>query len=105
MSSVLAAGRPATDDPTEIPAVSLFGVTRVFGVAPAVVRVDLSVERGEVLLVRGPNGAGKTTLLRILATAISPTYGSGSVLGFDLVRDRQEIRRRTELLGHRTPLY
>jgi len=80
-------------------------VTRVFGVAPALVRVDLRVERGETLLIRGPNGAGKSTLLRLMATAISPTYGGGSVLGFDIVRERGEIRRRTELLGHRTRLY
>jgi len=87
------------------PAIQLSGVTRVFGVAPALVRVDLRVERGDVLLVRGPNGAGKSTLLRVMATALSPTYGSGSVLGFDLVREREEIRRRIELLGHRTRLY
>jgi ABC-type multidrug transport system ATPase subunit len=85
--------------------VSLSSVTRVFGVVPAVVRVDLTVERGEAVLLRGPNGAGKSTLLRILATAISPTYGSGAVLGFDLLRDRDEIRKRTELVGHRTRLY
>jgi heme ABC exporter ATP-binding subunit CcmA len=74
-------------------------------VTPAVVRVDLRVERGEVVLVRGPNGAGKSTLLRVVATALSPTYGGGSVLGFDLLRGRDEIRRRVELLGHRTRLY
>jgi heme exporter protein A len=87
------------------PAISFSGVTRVFGVAAALVRVDLTVEPGETLLVRGPNGAGKTTLLRLIATAISPTYGSGSVLGFDLATQRTEIRRRIELLGHRTRLY
>jgi ABC-type multidrug transport system ATPase subunit len=86
-------------------AVSLNGVTRVFGVLPALVRVDLRVERGETLLIRGPNGAGKSTLLRVVATALSPTYGSGSVLGFDLSSGREEIRRRVELLGHRTRLY
>lgn len=86
-------------------AVGLNAVTRVFGVLPALVRVDLRVERGETLLVRGPNGAGKSTLLRVIATALSPTYGSGSVLGFDLARGREEIRRRVELLGHRTRLY
>jgi len=83
----------------------LENVTRVFGVAPAVVRVDLRVDRGDVVLVRGPNGAGKSTLLRIVATSLSPTYGSGAVLGFDLLRDRTEIRHRIELLGHRTRLY
>jgi heme exporter protein A len=86
-------------------AVDLRGVTRVFGATPALVRADLAVAPGEVVLVRGPNGAGKTTLLRVVATAISPTYGSGTVLGADLISGREEIRRRTELVGHRTRLY
>jgi heme ABC exporter ATP-binding subunit CcmA len=93
------------DARSEGPAVALSNVTRVFGAAPAIVRVDLTVERGESVLLRGPNGAGKTTLLRVIATAISPTYGTGTVLGFDLAREREQIRRRTELLGHRTRLY
>jgi len=91
--------------PTASPAIQLTGVTRVFGVTPALVRADLRVERGETILVRGPNGAGKTTLLRVIATAISPTFGSGSVFGFDLFGGREEIRRLVELLGHRTRLY
>ncbi len=90
---------------TSAPAIALLGVTRVFGVIPAIVRVDLTVEPGEVVLVRGPNGAGKSTLLRVVATALSPTYGTGRVHGFDLLRGREDIRRRTELLGHRTRLY
>jgi ABC-type multidrug transport system ATPase subunit len=77
----------------------------VFGTTPALVRADLRIERGETILIRGPNGAGKTTLLRVIATAISPTFGSGSVFGFDLVSGREEIRRMVELLGHRTRLY
>lgn len=90
---------------TATAAVDLVGVTRLFGAAPAVVRVDLRVERGQAVVLRGPNGAGKTTLLRIAATSLSPTYGRGTVLGFDLVRDREQIRRRAELLSHRTRLY
>jgi heme ABC exporter ATP-binding subunit CcmA len=86
-------------------AVDLRGVTRLFGAAPALVRVDLSIERGEAVVLRGPNGAGKSTLLRIVATALSPTYGGGSVLGFDLATEREEIRQRSELLTHRTRLY
>jgi ABC-type multidrug transport system ATPase subunit len=86
-------------------AIHLIGVTRVFDATPGLVRVDLRVERGETILVRGPNGAGKSTLLRVVATAISPTYGSGTVLGLDLWKGREEIRSRVELLGHRTRLY
>ena len=87
------------------PAISLNGVTRTFGARPAIVGVRLVVERGEVVLLRGANGAGKSTLLRVVATALSPTYGGGAVLGFDLVGERDEIRRRTDLLTHRTRLY
>jgi heme ABC exporter ATP-binding subunit CcmA len=105
ISNALLGGRDDGENRAPSPAVLLSGVTRVFGLSPALVRVDLRIERGETLLIRGPNGAGKTTLLRLIATAISPTYGSGSVLGFDLAREREEIRRRTELLGHRTRLY
>jgi heme ABC exporter ATP-binding subunit CcmA len=100
--------RTATHGPstgTATAAVDLVGVTRLFGAVPAVVRVDLRVERGETVVLRGPNGAGKTTLLRIVATALSPTYGRGSVLGLDLVGRREEIRRRCDLLSHRTRLY
>lgn len=87
------------------PAIALGGVTRVFGTHPAIVGVRLVVPRGEVVLLRGPNGAGKSTLLRVIATALSPTWGGGTVLGFDLVRERQQVRRHTDLLGHRTRLY
>lgn len=86
-------------------AVSLEQVTRVFGPSPAVVRVDLRVKPGETILIRGANGAGKTTLLRIIATAISPTYGRGTVLGHDLETGRDAIRAATELMGHRARLY
>jgi ABC-type multidrug transport system ATPase subunit len=92
-------------DPLKDTAISLAGVTRVFGTQPAIVGVSLRVRRGEVVLLQGPNGAGKSTLLRVVATALSPTWGGGSVLGFDLVRERDQVRRRTDLLGHQTRLY
>lgn len=86
-------------------AVSLKAISRAFGTLPAVSRISLEVEAGETVLMRGPNGAGKSTLLRIIATAISPTAGTGQVLGFDLLAGREEIRRRVELVSHRTRLY
>jgi heme exporter protein A len=101
----LLTGRRAATARGASAAVELSGVTRVFGVVPGLVRADLLVERGETVLVRGPNGAGKSTLLRVIATVLSPTYGRGEVLGLDLLEELEEIRRRTELMGHRTRLY
>jgi heme ABC exporter ATP-binding subunit CcmA len=96
---------PREDVDVREAAVDLRGVTRMFGEVPAVVRVNLSIERGEAVVLRGPNGAGKSTLLRIIATSLSPMHGGGSVLGFDLSNEREQIRRRCELLTHRTRLY
>jgi ABC-2 type transport system ATP-binding protein len=60
----------------------------------AVDGVDLHVERGEIFGVLGPNGAGKTTTMKMLATLLEPTDGSAQVLGFDVVRNPREVRRR-----------
>jgi heme ABC exporter ATP-binding subunit CcmA len=86
-------------------AVELRGVTRVFDGVPAVSQVTLEVAAGETLWVCGGNGSGKSTLLRIIATALSPTFGTGSVLGLDLDRERDLIRGRVELLGHQSRFY
>jgi heme exporter protein A len=71
----------------------------------AVSQVSLEIAQGETVWLRGWNGSGKTTLLRLIATAISPTFGGGSVLGFDLRTQRSAIRARTDLLSHETRLY
>ena len=71
----------------------------------AVSQVSLEVAQGETVWLRGWNGSGKTTLLRLIATAISPTFGGGSVLGFDLRTERSAIRARADLLSHETRLY
>jgi ABC-type multidrug transport system ATPase subunit len=86
-------------------AVALRGVTRLFGALPGLVRATLEVERGQTVWLCGPNGSGKSTLLRVIATALSPTFGEGTVLGHDLVRERASIRARMDLLGHHFRLY
>lgn len=67
--------------------------------------IDLDLGPAEVLVLFGPNGSGKTTLLKVLATLLRPTRGGGSVIGADLVRDRDRIRRHVELLSHGSYLY
>ena len=86
-------------------AVHLTRVTRLFDGLAAITQVSLQVGTGESVWLRGSNGSGKSTLLRVIATAISPTYGGGTVLGHNLTRGRARIRATTELVGHNTRLY
>jgi ABC-2 type transport system ATP-binding protein len=68
--------------------------------------LNLSVPSGEVHGLLGPNGAGKSTLCKILATVLVPTAGSARVLGYDVERDKQQVRRRLALvLGGERGLY
>jgi len=90
---------------TQRAVVRLSRVTRLFDGLAAVSQVSLEVAKGETVWLRGWNGSGKTTLLRLIATAISPTFGDGSVLGFDLRSERSAIRARADLLSHETRLY
>ena len=60
----------------------------------AVDGVDLSIETNTVYALLGPNGAGKTTTVSILTTLIEPTGGSAKVVGYDVVRQAGEVRRR-----------
>ena len=64
-----------------------------YGKVEALKGISFSAREGEVFGLLGPNGAGKTTLLRILATLLSPTSGSASVAGFDVVRQAEAVRR------------
>jgi len=61
--------------------------------------VDLQVPAGTVFALLGPNGTGKTTTVRILATLSKADGGQARVAGFDVVRDRHEVRRRISLTG------
>src|SRR5213594_4628489 len=80
------------DDREPRPAVSAHSLSRQFHVEWAVRDVTFVLPPHSVLLVVGPNASGKTTLLRLLATALRPTDGGGSVFGRDLVRDANAVR-------------
>jgi len=85
--------------------VELEGVVAVLGGFPALAGADLTVTRGEVLLLQGPNGAGKTSLLRVCAGLLPIERGNGRVLGMDITSERERVRSRVGLLGHTNGLY
>lgn len=60
----------------------------------AVQNISFDVEQGELFGLLGPNGAGKTTTIKMLITLLLPSFGSASVLGFDVVKDAREVRKR-----------
>jgi ABC-2 type transport system ATP-binding protein len=79
------------------------GLARTFhtrrGDVEAVSGVDLDVEPGELVGFLGPNGAGKTTTLRMLTTLLTPTAGTATVAGHDLLTDPLGVRREIGYVG------
>ena len=80
-------------------AIEASGLVKSYGSTRAVDGVDLAVRTGTVYGFLGPNGAGKTTTIRMLATLLEPDEGTASVLGHDVVREADAVRRRVSLTG------
>jgi daunorubicin resistance ABC transporter ATP-binding subunit len=80
-------------------AISVEGLSKRFGDVHALDGIDFSVSTGTVFGLLGPNGAGKTTAVRVLATVLLPDEGRAEVLGFDVVRQAEAVRRRIGLAG------
>jgi ABC-2 type transport system ATP-binding protein len=80
-------------------AIVVEGLRKSFGDVVALDGVDFEVPRGTVFGLLGPNGAGKTTAVRVLATVLRPDAGHAEVLGHDVVREPEAVRRRIGLAG------
>jgi heme ABC exporter ATP-binding subunit CcmA len=87
------------------PVIHLRSTVSLLGRFPALAGVDLTVDPGEIVLLRGANGAGKSTLLKVCSGLLPVAAGEARVLGIDLTDDRFSIRSRVGLLGHATFLY
>ncbi len=79
-------------------AISVRGLAKSFGEVEAVRGVDFEVSVGEVFGFLGPNGAGKSTTINMLCTLATPSSGSATVAGHDVVRERDDVRRNIGLV-------
>jgi ABC-2 type transport system ATP-binding protein len=86
-------------------AVEVVDLTKKFGDFTAVDGVTFHIRRREIFGFLGPNGAGKTTTIRVLLGLLRPTSGHAAVLGFDVVRQAEEIRRHIGYMSQRFSLY
>ena len=64
----------------------------------ALKEVNLDIEAGEILALLGPNGAGKTTLISVICGLVSPTSGSVTVSGYDIIENYRETRKEIGLI-------
>jgi heme exporter protein A len=80
-------------------------LARRYGRRWALADVSFEVRAGSVVMVAGRNGSGKSTLFRVLATAIRPDRGRALIDGFNVAREREDVRRITALLSHYSYLY
>jgi len=81
------------------------GLTKKFGDFTAVDKVNFNIKRGEIFGFLGPNGSGKSTTIRMLCGIINPTAGSAKVVGYDIVKASEEIKKRIGYMSQRFSLY
>ncbi len=85
--------------------ISVRELTKCFGDFTAVNRISFDVRQGEIFGFLGANGAGKTTAMRMLCGLSYPTSGSGTVAGYDVMREGEQIKHHIGYMSQRFSLY
>jgi ABC-2 type transport system ATP-binding protein len=83
-------------------AVSLQNVHKTYDKVPVVNDLSFTIESGEMFGLLGPNGAGKSTTIRMLTTLTRPTKGQIEVAGYDVVRERQQVKQNIGVVLQQT---
>lgn len=86
-------------------AIEVKELVKRFGTFTAVDKISFTVAKGEVFGFLGPNGAGKTTTIRMLCGLMDPSGGQGSVGGFDIMRQGEEIKKHIGYMSQKFSLY
>jgi ABC-type Mn2+/Zn2+ transport system ATPase subunit len=82
-------------------AIDVKGMTKRFGTRTVVNGIDLQVRSGEIYGFLGPNGSGKTTFIRMLCGLLKADGGSGTCLGFDVIRESEAIKKQVGYMTQR----
>ncbi len=85
--------------------VTTYELTKVFGSFTAVNKISINIKKGEIYGFLGPNGSGKSTTIRMLCGILELTSGSGTVLGYDLAREAEKIKRKIGYMSQKFSLY
>jgi ABC-2 type transport system ATP-binding protein len=93
------------DDLAEPLAIDVNGMTKRFGKRTVVDRIGLQVRRGEIYGFLGPNGSGKTTFIRMLCGLLRADGGSGTCLGYDVIRESESIKAEVGYMTQRFSFY
>lgn len=80
-------------------------LTRKFGDFIAVNKLNIKIKPGEIYGFLGPNGAGKSTAIRMLCGILQPTFGSAKILGYDLLKEPEQIKRNIGYMSQKFSLY
>ncbi len=86
-------------------AVKIENLTRTFGDFVAVDHINLEVGKGQIYGFLGPNGAGKSTTIRMLCGLLLPSGGKGTVGGYDIITQTEEIKKSIGYMSQRFSLY
>lgn len=85
--------------------IDVSGLTKRFSGRTVVDNLALKVRQGEIYGFLGPNGSGKTTTIRMICGLLKPDGGSGTCLGYDLIRDSHHIKAQVGYMAQRFSLY
>jgi ABC-2 type transport system ATP-binding protein len=80
-------------------------LTKKYARTTAVDQISFEVQKGQIVGFLGPNGAGKTTTMRMLTCFLTPTGGTASVAGFDILEQPLEVKKRIGYLPETPPIY